>query len=90
MPRRRTRSIGADSDSPTGSPVANGVNRAGQPPYVHLIARDDVGLVYDAIMSAQWEVMAVGLVILLLALWVLVEAILAVVSIQRERRDASA
>lgn len=46
--------------------------------------------VYQAIQNRQWTVMAVGGFILLLALWVVVEAILVVVNIRRERRGESA
>ena len=46
--------------------------------------------VYEAVLNRQWTVMAVGSVILTLALWVLVEAVISVITIQRERRNPSA
>ena len=46
--------------------------------------------VYQAVENGQWTVMAVGGFILLLALWVLVEAVIAVVNIKRERREQPA
>ena len=46
--------------------------------------------VYKAVVNQQWIVMGVGAFILLLALWVLLEAIFAVVNIRRDRRGQPA
>jgi len=46
--------------------------------------------VYEAVKNQQWTVMIVGACILLLALWVLVEAIIAVANIKQERRNQAA
>ena len=46
--------------------------------------------VSKAISNAQWSVAVVGSIILILALWVLVEAVLAVVTIRGERKAEAA
>ena len=46
--------------------------------------------VYEAVENREWTVMIIGACILLLALWVLVEAVIAVANIKQERRNQPA